>query len=78
MLKNLSRLEAVINDKTYHFYCDVDSQIQHAKAALFQFLGYINQVEEAAKAQQEEKSDVPVESKVEPLDPLKEKNGDQQ
>ena len=56
MLKNVSRLEHVVNDKFYHLLCDSDSPISDVKDALFQFLKYIGNVEDqikAAKAKEE-------------------------
>lgn len=72
MLTTLAKLEAKIGDKLYHFLLDTDAQIQDAKQALYQFLGYINQVEENVKAQQAQAAtqpapEAPVENKVEPL-----------
>jgi hypothetical protein len=52
MLKNLTRLEQVIGGKIYHFTCDIDSKLEDAKEALVQFMGYVVQVETAAKAKQ--------------------------
>jgi hypothetical protein len=52
MLKTIAKLEKQIGDKIYTFLLDSDSQISHAKEALLQFLGYVTQVEENAKAQQ--------------------------
>lgn len=53
MLKNISRLEAKINEKIYHFTCDSDSPLPEVKDALFQFIKYIGQMEDAIKQQQE-------------------------
>lgn len=55
MLKNISRLECKVNDKTYQLLCDMDSPIEHVKEALFQFQKYIGFVEDQIKQQQEEK-----------------------
>jgi len=49
MIKNLTQLEVKVGEKIYHFLCDQDSPLQHAKEALFQFLKYPGQVEDAAK-----------------------------
>lgn len=53
MIKNLSRLEQVVNDKVYHLLCDMDSPISDVRLALNVFQQYIDQVEEAAKAKAE-------------------------
>lgn len=76
MLKNKTQLEAILNEKTYHFLCDMDSPLNHVRAALHQFLGFVDQIEESArKAQAEADEKLQEESKVEPLDPVKEKDG---
>lgn len=63
MLKNLSQLEHVIEDRICRFICDNDTPIHIAKEALFQFQKYIGQIEDAAKSQQEQS-----EKKVEPIE----------
>jgi hypothetical protein len=58
MLKNISKLEFQISDKSYHFLCDQDSPIDHVKEALFQFSKFIGQFEDGikkAKLESEEK-----------------------
>lgn len=52
MIKNITKFEFVIADKTYHFLCDMDSSILDAKEALFQFQKMIGQIEDNIKAQQ--------------------------
>lgn len=54
MLKNLSKLEVVIEDKVYQFICDHDAQIHHVKDALSQFIAYAVQFEEAVKKHMED------------------------
>jgi len=54
MLKNISRLECIVNDKIFHLFCDMDSPLDCVKEALFQFQKYIGQVEDAVKKQKEE------------------------
>ncbi len=75
MLKNISKLEVVIEGKVHSFLTDSDAQLSHCKEALFQFLKFIGQIEDQAKAQQEQQKalesvvkveDAP-ESKVESL-----------
>lgn len=52
MLKNLVRLEAVIQGKVGHFLLDHDTTSQVAKEMCFQFLKYLGQLEDQAKEQQ--------------------------
>ncbi len=66
MLKNLARFESIIEGKVGHFLLDHDTPIAIAKEMCVQFLKYIGQVEDAARAQQEatkaeaDKAEVPV------------------
>jgi len=53
MLKNISRLESIVNGKTGHLYLDSDTPLVIVKEMLFQFQKYIGQIEDNAKAQQE-------------------------
>ena len=55
MLKNITRLEVNINDKSYQFHCDMDSPLGDVKEALFQYQKYIGQVEDHVKKQLDEK-----------------------
>ena len=69
MLKNLSQLELIIEDKICRFMCDFDTPLTHVKEALFQFQKYIGQIEDAAKAKHvEEKSSNIEEIKQEQLE----------
>jgi hypothetical protein len=52
MLKNISKLEFVIEGKVFQFLCDMDSALPMVKEALFQFGKYIGQIEDHVKAQQ--------------------------
>jgi len=54
MLKNISRLEIIIDKKSHQYTCEMDSSTEHVKEALFQFLKYVGQIEDAVKKQQEE------------------------
>lgn len=57
ILKNISKLEHSIADKTFHFFCDSDSSLSHVKESLYQFLAYICKIEEqnaASAIQQQE------------------------
>lgn len=67
MLKNLVGLECKIEERIVKFICDNDCPISHLKEALFQFQKYIGQIEDMAKAKQEqEKAPEPVvENKLE-------------
>lgn len=56
MLKNISRLEFLVNNKVYHILCDMDSPILDLKEVLFQALKYVGQIEDTVKAQQEQKA----------------------
>jgi hypothetical protein len=53
MLKNIIKLEMLVNGKPYQLLCDNDSPLEHVKEALFQFQKYIGQVEDNIKAQQQ-------------------------
>ena len=54
MLKNLIQLEHKIGDSVFHFSCAADAQLEHAKDALFKFLGHCAKVEEDAKVKAQE------------------------
>lgn len=56
MLKNISRLESVVNGKTGHFYVDNDTPLPIVKEMLFQFQKYIGQIEDHVRSQEEEKN----------------------
>lgn len=53
MLKNIVRLEKIIEGKTYHLLCDSDSPIHHVQEALCSFLGHCQDVIKVAQAAQE-------------------------
>jgi hypothetical protein len=75
MLKNLSRLECIVADKSYQLLCDIDSPLESVKEALFQFQKYIGQVEDAVKKQRDDlaASEASKEEKVaEPIETPKE------
>jgi hypothetical protein len=50
MLKNLSRLEFMVEDKIGHFYLDSDTPIGHVKEMFFQGLKYVGALENQIKA----------------------------
>jgi hypothetical protein len=53
MLKNISRLEFKINERDYHFLCDMDSPLNDVKEALFQFQNYCMAIEVQVKMKME-------------------------
>lgn len=66
MLKNISKLETVIEGKTYQLLCEMDSPLMHVKDAMCQFIHYIGQIEQnikdqAAKAQEQKVEELPKE-----------------
>jgi hypothetical protein len=68
MLKQISQLEHIIENRPFRFICDHDAPIHFVKEALFQMQKYIGQVEDYAKAQQAQQVS---ENKVEPIDEVK-------
>ena len=54
MLKNVVKLEAQIEGKTYSLLCDNDSPLPHLKEFLFQCGAYVAQIESNIKAHQEQ------------------------
>lgn len=54
MIKNLSQIEVNIENKICRFLTDFDTPLSHVKEALFQMQKYIGQIEDSAKAKQEE------------------------
>lgn len=67
MLKNLVSLETQIENKTYSFYCENSSPLNHLKEALFQFTKMVGQIEENVAAQQKA-----AEEKKEEVEPIPE------
>ncbi len=55
MLKNCTRLECIVNDKTGHFYCDMDTPLLVVKEMIFQFQKYVGLIEDQIRAQEEAK-----------------------
>ena len=60
MLKNLTRLEANVNGRVGHFYCDFDTPLPEVKEMLFQFQKFVGQVEDSARQQQEMEKQVQI------------------
>lgn len=54
MLKQISQLEHIIENRAFRFICDHDAPIHFVKEALFQMQKYIGQVEDYAKQQAEQ------------------------
>lgn len=50
MLKNLVRLEHMVQDKVIHMYCDHDTSTTAIKEALCQFMKYVGMIEDQVKA----------------------------
>lgn len=49
MIKNISQLEVIINDKSVRLLTDMDTDILIVRAACQQFLQFVDQVEQAAQ-----------------------------
>lgn len=73
MLKNIIKLEHKIEGRDYQFLGDNDSPLAHVKEALFQFLKYVGQIEDQARAQQEM-----IKNEEDPKDEEKVEDGNQQ
>lgn len=54
MLKNIVRLESIINERVGHFLLDNDCPIELAEKMLLEFLQYLGQLKAMAKQQQEQ------------------------
>lgn len=54
MLKNVTQLEVIIDNKIARFTCDMDTPVNVVKEMLFQFQKYVGQIEDQARASQEE------------------------
>lgn len=66
MLKNICRLESIVENRTGHFLCDNDTPLHIVKEMLFQFQKWVGALEDSIKAQkQKEESDQKEEVKVE-------------
>jgi len=53
MLKNISKLECKVNERTFQFLCDSDSPLSEVKEALFQFMKFSGDVEDRVRSEQE-------------------------
>lgn len=47
MIRNVSKFEVKIGERTYQMLCEMDSPISEAKEALFQFIKHLGQIEDA-------------------------------
>lgn len=65
MLKNISKLECTIGDKTIQLFCDMDTPTSHVKEALFQFGKFIGHIEDEVKKLSEKTNIEPIEQKIE-------------
>ncbi len=54
MIKNITRFEHTIADKTIHLMCDCDCNTLTLKEALFQFMHMIGKIEDQAQQQEQE------------------------
>lgn len=55
MIRNISKFEIKIGERTYQLLCELDSPLPEAKEALFQFIKHIGQIEDAHAKMQDEK-----------------------
>ena len=53
MLKNITRLETTVGEKTGHLYLDNDTPIPVVKEMLVQFLSFVSNIETEAKKNME-------------------------
>ena len=51
MIKHLSQIEVIIENKICRFQTDFDTPLTHVKEALFQMQKYVGQIEDQAKAE---------------------------
>lgn len=61
MVKNFSKIECKIGTRTYEFTCEIDAPFGEIKEALFCFIKQVGQIEDFAKAQQQNKEAEPKE-----------------
>lgn len=54
MIKNYTRLECMVNEKSAHFYCEMDTPLDVVKEMLFQFQKLVGHVEDQVRSNQEE------------------------
>ena len=75
MLKNIARLESIVNGKVGHFLLENDTPIDSIKEMLFQFMSYVGHLEqqhkaqlESQKAQEDQQKDQEETSKIVPIE----------
>ncbi len=65
MMKNFTRIECIVNEKTGYFFCDMDTPIPVAKEMIFQFQKYVGLIEDqinaATQKEEEPVTDIVVE-----------------
>ena len=52
MIKNISKIEVVVGEKTYQLLCELDSPIEHVKEAIFQMGKFVGQIEDNIRKSQ--------------------------
>lgn len=53
MLKNITQLEVIVNEKSIRLLADMDTNIYCVREALIQFNKYVDTIEKAAKESKE-------------------------
>lgn len=66
MLKQVTKLEALVGEKVAHLYLDNDTPIGVVKEMLYQFVAYVAQVEANVKAQMDAEAAQKAEAVVQP------------
>ena len=65
MLKNISKLESVVNEKMYQFLCDSDASLSDVKDALMRMCMYVQSIEDQIKEKMKQDKDLEKESSEE-------------
>lgn len=71
MLKNIARLEQVVRGQEIHLTCNPDCPTDILKEAVFNIFKFIGQIEDSARAQQEEQ-EAAMRDAVEPFESIPE------
>lgn len=66
MLKNICRLESIVEERVGHFLCDNDTPLHIVKEMLFQFQKYVGMLEDSSKKSQEESKNIEDKSEDQP------------
>ncbi len=69
MISNKTQLAFTVGSRVYNFLADADSPLNEAKEALFQFIKFIGQIEDAAKAAAAKAAADAVQPSAEPVAP---------